>query len=133
MILFGPAQEAAVKGLVDYAEKHPIHAGRMLRIVSGAQPPPGGDPKHALGLPGGLRVVLSIEDHPGGWMRHASFSVPERGRLPCPHMIEFLLPWLGFKNGLQGEVKLWVESYGEGDDAVPRAVNVVEKTEDPDA
>jgi hypothetical protein len=111
VILIGPGEQAALRQLREHAEAHPVSTARILRMASKAEPPIGDVSEHRLELPGGLRIVLSLEEQPGGLTRHVSLSVapPTPGRLPNPAMVEILLPLLGFTGALTENKRIWVE------------------------
>jgi len=95
-----------------HAEGHPIMAERFERMRNGLEGPIGEDRNHTLELPGGLRIVLSLEEQPKGMARHASFSVYPRepGALPNNTLVEaVLLPALGFKKPLCESDAVWIE------------------------
>lgn len=95
VIEIGDKEIAALEQLRRHAEGHPVS---LAQLEHAAAHPVGDDPQHAVELPGGLRVVFSVEQQPSGLYRHASFSVlPHRaGVLPQPALVNVVLPSLGF-------------------------------------
>ncbi|MDD5556686.1 MAG: hypothetical protein PHN82_05475 [bacterium] len=108
-----------IRRVADHARRHPLPL-RMLRdIMAGRRRAVGYDPRFVCEIPMGFRVVFSIEEHPGGWMRHISISVGG-GNLPHPAAVRQIAGEFGFTGDL-GDCERWVE---ETEDA--RAVNLVQ-------
>ena len=102
----------AIGRLKQYAEWHPVTGERFERMRRGLEGPIGDDVNHRLELPGGLRIVLSLEEQPKGLARHASFSVFPRkpdALLPDPALVEGMLALLGFKRSLLESDLVWIE------------------------
>lgn len=51
---------------------------------------------HMVMLPTGFGVSFTIEEHPGGWMRHVSVSSPDPNKVPIPAALEFVMSELGY-------------------------------------
>lgn len=55
-----------------------ISVHELVRIQRGKRKPIGDVPEHKTAFPISdeyvMQIVMSIEEHPGGWMRHASYS-----------------------------------------------------------
>lgn len=76
----------------------------------------GDDPMFRLELPVGVRVVLTVEEHPSGWFRHLSVSIAH-AKLPNTEIVKALMPKLGFRSDFS-----FCQVYVEGG----VAVNVLE-------
>lgn len=134
-LIIGSATKAAFRGLVSWAETHPMRLPelRALRAAFDAGQKVGvsSEPNRVLTLPFGWRIVFSLEEHgPGNWVRHASVSVSSKdGKdLPNQFMVERILNLLGFENGLEGPNFVFLE----GPPAFRQcAVNVLEVVTDP--
>lgn len=108
--------------VIAHARENPVSLARMEAVMEGKAPPVGEDPAFACAIPVDYRAVFSIEEHPGGWMRHLSVSIPG-GRLPHPSAVEMILEAFGFSGGLE-DCERWVEDLEEG-----RALNLVQRLE----
>ncbi len=99
VMLLGQAQEDQLVELRKHGERTPLKAGELIRLCSTNRSPVESDPRCLLDLPGGMRVVFTVEDQPRGYYRHASFSVEPHapGRLPNVQFVWHLLPLLGFE------------------------------------
>lgn len=98
------AARAELARLKERAEAFPIGPAALLRITSGAAPPPGDDPKHVAHLFGGWRIVYTIEDHGRVTVRHLSVSV-DSGKSPNVLGVAMIARELGFTVGdIGGEV-----------------------------
>lgn len=110
-VVIGPEEQKKLEALKAFAEKNVIPFARILRGVSGAEPPIGrADDRHKLELPGGLFIVYSVEDQPCGECRHVSMSVLPHVKdvLPNPALVACVLPYLGFVRPMS-KCKVWVE------------------------
>ncbi len=76
------------------AENNKIGISEMLLIMKGISPPKGDLPEFSINLEEGFRVVLTIEQHPGGWMRHVSVSTNKQA--PTDEEIWKIIDRLGF-------------------------------------
>jgi hypothetical protein len=110
--------------IVKHAKENPVPLAVIKEIMAGNASPVGDNPQHVCTIPVGYRAVFSIEEHPGGWMRHISISVPG-GKLPHPAAIESIAKEFGFADSIE-DCERWVEDLGD-----VRAVNLVQKIEQP--
>ena len=65
-----------INNLVEFAKANPVSLEQLKRTVEGTVPPIGDDPRYALNIDVGFRVVFSIEQQPQGLMRHLSIGMP---------------------------------------------------------
>lgn len=122
-MLMGPDEQAKLRALKENAEKMPINLATIMEAINkGPEAAFGNDPKLHCEIPIGYRVAFTIEQHPGGWFRHASFSVHgKRGAVPNPWAVKWLVEQLGFKRSEKFDAT-WIEL----PDAPHPAVNVLE-------
>jgi hypothetical protein len=113
-----------IRRVVEHARANPVPLSTMKEIAAGRAPAVGYDQRFACEIPVGYRAVFSIEEHPGGWMRHLSISVAE-GKLPHPAAIAEIMKEFGFAGGI-GDCERWVENTEDA-----RAVNLVEPLDPP--
>lgn len=85
--------ETALKDLKKYAAEHPYDLDTTMKIVNGELPPAGDTPEHVAKV-GIYRVVMTLEEHPGGWMWHVSLSTTENTP-PDPKGVHRILVELG--------------------------------------
>lgn len=111
-----------IKRVIEHARAHPVPLARMREIAEGKVKAVGYDRRFACEIPVGYRTVYSIEEHPGGWMRHISISVPG-GKLPHPAAVAEIMREFGFSGGME-DCERWIE---QTEDA--RAVNLVQRLE----
>ncbi len=98
-LLIDSNARAEFERLVKNAEATPYNEHMMLERIAGRMPIPGTMPEHVAVIPVNLRIVLTHEEHPSGWMRFASFSVD--GEQPSPIMVGMVLGFLGFTRPLE--------------------------------
>jgi len=127
--MFGPEEQVELASLRDYAHAHVVDTGTILRMASGAHPAVGEIPTYRRELaccPAEpdyvVRMVLSIEDQPGGKFLHLSVSVwsptmEEDDMLPNPSLVELLMAFFDFPYPLN-DSKIWIEG--------GKAINVVQ-------
>lgn len=60
--------------LLVHAENNKVGMDEMLEIRDGVKGPKGDEAGFLATLDNGIRIVLTIEQHPMGWMRHMSIS-----------------------------------------------------------
>lgn len=126
---------AEIAALCLHADTHRLPLEEQTRVSRGARPPVGDDPDFSLTISGIYRCVFSIEEHPGGWMRHLSISIidPNRERpMPSPEAVQAIAQEFGFRarfssiargDLVAGTVNgaVWIEGN--------RAINMVERLE----
>lgn len=76
--------------LIEFAEESKIPLSEMKKIAAGILPPVGDFKTHSIEIPFNYRIVFSIEEHPGGWFKHLSISVPGRGNYPSVPSVEII-------------------------------------------
>lgn len=128
-LFLGPATEAAIKRVVDYAEQHRLNIHSVFAAFR-QKLPVGDDPNRKVVIPVGYRCAFSIEQQPQGWCRHVSFSVESSNPedMPSTQAVDALLPLFGFKAKLDcknEELFIYLEDLPGGF----KAINVVEKLE----
>lgn len=116
-LIIGQDEKVALQKLAKFAEEHPL-------IVDGSIPgvPVGDNPDFVVKLPFGYRVVFSIEDQPGGMVRHLSMSVDTPWKVPNPLAVEMVMQEIGFESPLSDCIKRF-----EDTSPAHTAVNVWEK------
>jgi hypothetical protein len=119
-LIIGKEEKAAIKNLMFYAENNKINLKRMRMIMDRLLAPPGDNPNFLITLPVGFRVVFTIEQHPGGWHKHLSVSVPGKGHWPSIEAVDMIAQEFGIENFKDHYI------YPEED---VEAVNVVVKIE----
>ena len=112
-------EKETLKNLREHAEKNEFSLDDLMNIMNRTQPPAGDRKGFSCIIPVGVRIVHSIETHPGGKMRHMSVSL-ESGKLPMPELVNMILPELGFKNDMSGECHVSIEEK-------EKAINIMEK------
>lgn len=122
-----------LSGLTHYAEQHPLLLPEMIAMLNQPGVSPCNAPERHCFVPLGYRVAFTIEQHPGGWFRHASFSVASDNPkdLPSITAVNELLPLLGYAHqitdrGVTGELVVYLEKLPGGF----KAVNILEPMED---
>lgn len=95
-LIIDAAVRDQVARLVTYASEHPISRRQLADMAERVKNRAVGDrPEYEVNIPVGFRCVFSIEDHPGGWMRHLSVSV-NTGKAPHPMAVVGLMSLFGF-------------------------------------
>lgn len=97
-LVIGEQQRAEIAHLMQFAERRKVPLSKMKLIADGKLDPIGDDPDFRLFLPMGFRVVFSIEEHPGGTMKHLSISVRKKGRWPSPEAVDMIAKEFGIKD-----------------------------------
>lgn len=117
----------AAAAVVRYAEAHPIRAQQLFHLMSHPEEAPGHTPEHVVQVPFGFRCVFTVDEQPGGWMRHLSVSVDAPGRMPNRVAVDALMMLFGFKWNLDkcGKAGLVFPMHEQLD-----SVNVLEPYED---
>lgn len=83
---------AQAKQVMAYAIKHRETIRQIQDRESTNAPGPADDPKHALLIPCGYRVVYSVEQHPvDGWCSHVSIAVDNPSAWPSPKAAQEIL------------------------------------------
>jgi hypothetical protein len=67
--------EAEMEKVRKYALAHRFDLEKVKAIAQGVEAGPGDNPLFVMNLPKRVRVVFSIEQHPGGWMNHMAISI----------------------------------------------------------
>lgn len=92
-----------LESLKEYAEANPLTIDNLLDMFNGAIPPAGDTKEYSRLLPFGFKVVLTImPDSHGTLYRQMSMSVSNGQRIwpPNPHVVDLILPFLGFTKSL---------------------------------
>lgn len=110
-----------IKDLVDFAEANILQTVDLEDMISGNRSVAGDQEGYYCFLNIGYKVVLTIEMHDFGLLRHTSISVHKEGCLPPVPAVEMLMPLLGFKTHLMDCIKE-VEEFGNH-----VAINIAEK------
>lgn len=117
-LLQSPEIQAAVDKCAAYAVAQRFNIHDLKHIQAHPERAAGNDPHFRLTVPMGFHCVFTIEQHPGGWMRHLSVSVGG-DKYPNERAVEALGQMFGFKTPFAEWFK-WLEEEA-------RAVNVLEK------
>jgi len=67
---------------------------------------------------GTYRVAFSLEDQPMGLCGHLSASSPDPGKVPGPEVMEVIAREFGFVGDWPQEVRVWLEEFDPGHNAV---------------
>lgn len=123
-LLMGPDQAEALRSVRRHAEAHPVPLAEVFRRYEHREPVLDG--ACICDLPVGFRVVFTVEQHPAGWTRHLSVSGPTPGRLPNSYAMMTIGRALGMRMMVFDPT---AETYFEGPEKAPYAVNVIEPME----
>lgn len=118
VLVIGTEEKETLKNLREHAEKNEFSLDDLLDIMNKAEPPAGDRKGFSCIIPVGVRIVHTIENHPGGKMRHMSVSL-QNSKLPMPELVNMILPELGFKTDMS-ECHVSIEE-------TEKAINVMEK------
>lgn len=110
--------------LRSHAEANPFPLSEMLLILERKAPVAGDRGGFSVMLPFGYRVVFSLEVTPkrsqpteaGALLRHLSVSA-EKGRLPSPEVMSFIMGELGFQKPLE-DCYVSIEQEAQAPDAI---------------
>lgn len=131
-LIFDTTTKEKIKNLCDYAIENQYTLEDMRKMSEGEKPPVGDNPKHAMLIPVGYRVVFSLEHHPMGACRHISISVTT-GQYPSIGAVNAIIGMFGFthtvptteeeSDKLIGKFHLYVEAINN---APQYAINIIE-------
>ena len=103
VLAIGPGESLKVAEVRAYSEAEDqwVHLEDMHKMVEGALPPIGDDPRRVVRFPMGFRAIYSIEQHPSGWLRHLSVSLTRNRQKQNPgaHAVAMLAREFGFAIG----------------------------------
>jgi hypothetical protein len=125
-LILSPVVVAGLHRLRGFAARRPIEMAPVVEQIK----TPEGMKEHmrrmhaqTIRIPGPypFDVTFSIENHPGGMMRHMSMSIVREGRVPSPEAVWMVAEELGFSGGLESS-QVWFEDLTDGS----KAVNVVQ-------
>jgi hypothetical protein len=105
------AERAAAKVIPLTSLIHAVEmmkAGTPIRLVPADQ---------TIMLPTGFLVTYSVEEQPGGKMRHLSMSSPASGRAPIEAACEMVMEHLGFRTRMRS-CQVWLEDLPDGEKAI---------------
>jgi hypothetical protein len=124
-LILNTAAQEDLRRLREYAESHRFPIERLRQLAKTRSPIGDTDSNLCCVVPDGFQVCFSIEQHPGGWMRHASISVNKPASLPAEPAVDLLIGELGFRyqTGNPG-----ILTYLEGN----HAVNIIEPISEAD-
>jgi hypothetical protein len=100
VLLIGTEEKESLKKLRENAERNEFSLDDLLDIMNKAEVPAGDRKGFSCILPVDVRVVFSIETHPGGKARHMSVSM-KSGKLPMPELVGMILPELGYTTKME--------------------------------
>jgi hypothetical protein len=96
-LVIGPDEIASLAKVKAHAEAHRFNLDEVSASVREGRPI-ATDRGFRCALPVGFQVAFSIEQHPDGWMRHLSVSIPDApGRLPSSHAMAEIGRALGMR------------------------------------
>jgi hypothetical protein len=113
-----------IKKLIDFAEQNPVTLQTMMEIMDGVASPAGSFAKFRIDILIGYRVVFTVEEHPGGWMKHISISINDAEKLPGFPAIDMILEEFGMgtlQNALEQKLVYLEETI------TPKAVNILQQ------
>ena len=113
--------------VVEYAFANKIETETLKKMVDEKAPPVGDLPGYSCHIFKDFIVVFSIENHPMGWCRHMSISVPNNGKVASIEATEMIMEEFGFQTPLRN---CHVRIEETGDPIRPYAVNVIEAMKD---
>lgn len=91
-----------------FAEMHRLSAQDIRATIAQKLPPVGDDERHVVHFPGtGLRLVVSLEEQPLGWMWHLSMSIPKKNYVPDRPLAVLIMQELGLN--IEQVVHVWPE------------------------
>lgn len=119
ILLISDEIKKTIKKLMVYAEDHKISYDKMKKIMDRKLPPPGDNKNYVITIPLNFRVVFTIEQHPGGWFKHLSVSVPVKNKGPHPQAVEMIMAEfeMGDLNARPGN-SVYIEEIGNGYKAI---------------
>ena len=119
VLLIGDMERTAIKNLMFYAENNKLSYDKMKKIMARKMPPPGDNEKYVITIPLNFRIVFTIEQHPGGWFKHLSVSIPNKNKAPHPNAVEMIMAEfeMGDLNARPGN-SVYIEEIGNGYKAI---------------
>lgn len=121
-LILTPAIKKEIHELIEWAEKTKIPLDMNREIAEGKRPPIGDDRNYQIIIPMEYRCIFSIEEHPGGWMKHLSISIPYKSKYPHPEAVNAIAKEFGIKN--------FMDEYVYEEKEV-EAINIIAKYEGP--
>lgn len=116
------AQLASIKEFAEANRYDIAFMRKRVDLMNAGQPLPFYPDEHTATLPLDWWVTYTIEEHPGGWMRHMSMSSPKNGTLPIGPTLQFVMDELGYNLPL-ADCYTWPEEVPLGN---RMAINVME-------
>jgi len=86
--------------VIKYDFDHKMNTEIMNKLIIGEIVAPGFSPNYSCEIFNGYRIVFSVEEHPMGWCRHISISVPG-GKLPNIEAARLIIKEFDFENDLE--------------------------------
>lgn len=100
-LLINNKVRARIKEVVDWSLANIYALDQVKGMRDGTLPIPGNRAEQICNIPYGYRVVFSVENHPGGVMKHMSVSIAgERGTLPSMESVQLIMDEFGFKTDI---------------------------------
>lgn len=124
IFIFDDEAREQLRGITEFAEANrydiDFMSERVRQMERGTiRPYPD---EHTAQLSTGFWVTMTIEEHPGGWMRHCSISSPDHEKIPLPPVAQLVMKELGFVQKLE-DCHIWPEEC----ESVNRfAINILE-------
>lgn len=111
VVIIDEAVTAAAEKCRAYAESNKYNLHDLHNMLAHPEKVPGADLNREVMIPGGVRVVYSIEQHPPGWCHHFSFSLdtPDPNMTVHPVVVDQILPLFGVKRSCTSPDGYWME------------------------
>jgi hypothetical protein len=111
LIVLGPETQAQIDKVKAHAEAHRFTQEDLLAIMATPDKVAGFNQGFVVIIPYGVRVVYTIEQHPGGWCYHLSFSVdnPDPKSAIQPVAVDQILPMFGINKSYRQADNAWME------------------------
>lgn len=94
-VVLDDAVKARIKEVIAYAREHRTTLDQMKAIMADPKLCVGDRTEYEVMIQFGVRVVYSIEQHPGGWFHHVSISVNRPGKYIHPIVADEILALFG--------------------------------------
>jgi len=108
VVLIDAAARARLQEVKKFAEANRLSIQDIKDTIAGKQKPVGDDERRVVHFPGtGLRLVLSLEEQPLGWMWHLSMSIPKKNYVPDRPLAVLIMQELGINP--ENTVHVWPE------------------------
>lgn len=108
VIMIDEAARARLQEVKKFAEANRMSLQDIKDTLAGKKKPIGDDERYVVRFSGtGLRLVLSLEEQPLGWMWHLSMSIPKKNYVPDRPLAVLIMQELGINP--EKTVHVWPE------------------------